>query len=106
MMEERRSAQRLRTNINVRWESLKTEGGGQVCDLSAGGCFVLSGGEVDQGELLQIRLILDDQIVSLWGQVIYSVREMGFAVRFILTYEDGRHLRALLDELSAGEVSV
>ena len=96
----------MRTNINVRWESLKTQGGGQVCDLSASGCFILSGGEVNQGELLQMRLILDDQIVSLWGQVIYSVREMGFAVRLILRDEDGRDLRGLLDGLSAGEVSV
>ena len=103
MMEERRSAERLRTNINVRWESLKTQGGGQVCDLSVSGCFVLSGGEVNQGELLQLRLILDDQIVSLWGQVIYAVSEIGFAVRFILTDEDEHGLRALLDGLSASK---
>jgi hypothetical protein len=103
MMEERRSAQRLRTNISVRWESLKTQGGGQVCDLSATGCFVLSGGELNQGELIQMRLILDDEIVSLWGQVIYAVSEMGFAVRFILTDEVGKHLNTLLDILSAAK---
>jgi len=101
MMEERRRAQRLRTNIKVRWESLKTQGAGQICDLSATGGFVLSGGDVDQGELLQMRLILDDEIVSLWGQVIYAVREMGFAVRLILTDDDGKHLSRLLDQLSA-----
>src|SRR6266404_7974416 len=101
MMEERRRAQRLRTNINVRWESLKTQGAGQVCDLSATGGFVLSGGEVNQGELLQMRLIFEDEIVGLWGQVIYAVREMGFAVRFILTDDDGKDLSALLDRLSA-----
>jgi len=102
-MRERRSAGRLRTNIGVRWESLKTDGGGQVCDLSATGCFVLSGGEVNQGDLIQMRLILDDEIVTLWGQVIYALSEMGFAVRFILTDDDGRHLRALLDSLSAAK---
>ncbi len=103
MMEERRRAQRLRTNINVRWESLKTQGAGQVCDLSATGGFVLSGGEVNQGELLQMRLIFEDEIVGLWGQVIYAVREMGFAVRFILTDDDGKDLSALLDRLSAAK---
>ena len=102
-MEERRRAQRLRTNINVRWESLKTQGAGQVCDLSATGGFVLSGGEVNQGELLQMRLIFEDEIVGLWGQVIYAVREMGFAVRFILTDDDGKDLSALLDRLSAAK---
>ena len=102
-MEERRSAERLRTNIKVRWESLKTEGGGSVCDLSASGCFVLSGGELNHGELIQMRLILDDEIVTLWGQVIYVVSEMGFAVRFMLTGDDGKHLRTLLDNLSAAK---
>jgi hypothetical protein len=103
MMEERRSAKRLRTNINVRWESLKTEGGGQVCDLSASGCFVLSGGELNQGELIQMRLLLDDEIVSLWAQVIYAVSEMGFAARFVLTDDDSKHLSMFLDRLFAAK---
>jgi hypothetical protein len=39
----------------------------------------------------------------LWGQVIYAVSEIGFAVRFILTDEDEHGLRALLDGLSASK---
>src|SRR5947207_14136438 len=97
MNEERRSGQRLRTNINVRWESLKAQGNGQVCDLSASGCFVLSGGKVNQGELIQARLILEDEIITLWGQVIYAISEMGFALRFLFAGEDGERWRALLD---------
>jgi hypothetical protein len=89
-MQERRTAPRLRTNISARWETLKSQGRGSVCDLSSGGCFVLTGGDVDAKELVRLELILDDKIVSLWGYVVYRVLEMGFAVRFVLQIEDDR----------------
>jgi hypothetical protein len=99
-MEERRSANRLRTNINVRWESLKTQGRGSVCDLSATGCFVLTGGDVNSGELIQMQFVLNDEIATLWGQVIYIVNEMGFATRFVFANGDEQRLRRLLSDLS------
>ena len=89
-MQERRNAPRLRTNISARWETLKSQGRGSVCDLSSGGCFVLTGGELSARELVRLELILDDQIVSVWGYVVYYVLEMGFAVRFVLQIEDDR----------------
>lgn len=82
-MQERRSANRLRTNINVRWETLKTQGRGFVCDLSSSGCFVLSGGEVTQGELIRLNLLVSDEMVTVWGTIVYTIGEMGFAVRFL-----------------------
>jgi len=51
---------------------------------------VLTGGELLAKELVRLELILDDQIVSVWGYVVYQVREMGFAVRFVLQIEDDR----------------
>ena len=89
-MQERRTAPRLRTNISARWETLKSQGRGAVCDLSSGGCFVLTGGEVSAKELVRFELILDEQIISVWGHVVYQVRDMGFAVRFVLQIEDDR----------------
>ncbi len=103
-MEERRSANRLRTNINVRWESLQTQGRGSVCDLSATGCFVLSGGDVNAGELIRMQFVLNDEIATLWGQLIYIVNEMGFAVRFVFASDDEQRLRRLLDDLSRSEI--
>lgn len=82
-MQERRSANRLRTDINVRWETLKTQGRGFVCDLSSSGCFVLSGGEVTQGELIRLNLLVSDEMVTVWGTIVYTIGEMGFAVRFL-----------------------
>ena len=72
-----------------------------MCDVSAGGCFVLSGGQVKPGELLQMQLFVGDEIVGLWGQIIYVVSEMGFAVRFVFGQDDEQRLRTLLEDLSA-----
>jgi hypothetical protein len=87
-MQERRRANRLRTDIPVRWETLKTQGRGFVCDLSTSGCFVLSGGEVTRGELARLDLLMSDEIVSVWGTVVYAISEMGFAVRFLFGGHD------------------
>ena len=87
-MEERRSAERLRTNLQVRWQTLRTEGRGSVCDLSVSGCFVLTGGEVSPRELVRMDLLLPQEVVTLWGNVVYSLSEMGFAVRFLFSGKD------------------
>ena len=77
----------MRTNINVRWETLKTQGRGAVSDLSASGCFVLSGGEVVPNELARLDMMLSGEVMTLWGSVVYAISEMGFAVRFIVESE-------------------
>ena len=67
----------------MRWETLKTQGRGFICDLSSSGCFVLSGGEVAQGELARLDLLVSDEVVIVWGTVVYTISEMGFALRFL-----------------------
>ena len=51
---------------------------------------MLTGGDVSAKELVRLELILDEQIISVWGYVVYQVRDMGFAVRFVLQIEDDR----------------
>ena len=82
-MQERRRAQRFHANVRVRWETLKAQGRGDVCDLSSSGCFVLTGGEVVRGELARLELMLAGDMTTLWGNVVYNINEMGFAVRFV-----------------------
>ena len=82
-MQERRSANRLRTDINVRWETLRTQGRGLVCDLSSSGCFILSGGEFTREEMARLDLLVSDEILTVWGTVVYAIGEMGFAIRFL-----------------------
>src|SRR5437763_3997211 len=86
-MQERRTSERVRANLNVRWETLKAQGRGSVCDLSSSGCFVLTGGEVTAGELLRMDLVFSEGIATFWGNVVYAINEMGFAVRFVFGSE-------------------
>ena len=81
-MQERRAAERLRIDLNARWEALRTEGRGAVCDLSSLGCFVLTSAELKPGELIRLDIELPQELASLWGQVVYTVAEIGFALRF------------------------
>jgi PilZ domain len=81
-MQERRAAKRLRIDLNVRWEALRTEGRGAVCDLSSLGCFVLTSAELKSGELIRLDIDFPQETTSFWGQVVYTVPEIGFALRF------------------------
>jgi hypothetical protein len=87
-MQERRTAKRVRLNLNARWEGLMTEGRGAVSDLSSTGCFVLSGGQVTKGELIRLQIAFPREVEVVWGQVVYAVAEIGFAVRFTIGSDD------------------
>ena len=81
-MQERRAAERLRIDLHARWEALRTEGRGAVCDLSSLGCFVLTSAQVRPGELIRLEIDFPQEAASLWGEVVYAVAEIGFALRF------------------------
>ncbi|SRR5260370_30584248 len=93
-MQERRAALRVRANLRVRWEGLLTQGPGTVSDISAAGCFVLTGGEVKAGELIRLEIHFPSGEVALqWGEVAYPSPEIGFALRF--TYGNDEEKRSL-----------
>ena len=97
-MQERRTANRLRLNLNARWESLTTQGRGAVWDLSSTGCFVLAGGTVSRGELVRLEIQFQQEVADLWGELVYAVPEIGFALRFMFAGEDDKHaLQFLID---------
>lgn len=100
-MQERRAAERLRIDISAGWEALRTQGRGAVCDLSSLGCFVLTGAEVKPGELIRLEAHFPEETVSLWGQVVYAVTEIGFALRFVFGAEaDQNSLKTLIETVS------
>jgi hypothetical protein len=100
-MQERRTAERLRINLRVRWEGLISQGRGAICDLSPTGCFVLTGGEVTTGELVRLEIHFPGQIDLVWGQVVYAVAEMGFALRFAFSDDADRNsLFQLIESVS------
>ena len=77
-----------------------TQGRGAVSDLSATGCFVLSGGQVANGELIRLQIDFPRDVRIVWGRVVYTVAEIGFALRFTFANEDEpRALDRLIDSL-------
>jgi hypothetical protein len=101
MMQERRAANRFRTNLTVRWESLKSQGRGELCDLSASGCFILTGGQLTAPDLVRVDLELANEVTTVWGYVIYGVPEIGFALRFAFANaRDRPHFEALLEKIN------
>jgi PilZ domain len=98
-MQERRAAERLRIDLSARWEGLRTQGRGAVSDLSSLGCFVLTSGEVKPGELIRLEISFPQEVASLWGQVVYAVPEIGFAMRFVFSGNDERILNRLINDM-------
>ena|SRR5689334_7190453 len=99
-MQERRHAERINLSLPVRWESLTTHGRGTVCDLSGSGCFLLSARGAKAGELIRLEIDFGNHVVFAWGDVVYDVEEMGFALRFIFSEEnEARALRKLIERM-------
>ena len=93
---ERRRAERVRVNIKVRWEGVLEQKEGTLVDLSSNGCFILTAHLVQTGEL--IRLEMENSLV-VWGEVIYQIEEMGFALRFnAATGEEAQQIARLIQE--------
>ena len=81
---ERRYIPRNPVSIEIEWESSNGRRKGTVSDISHAGCFVLSGGEVIDGEAIRLFLPLGDGIkVEFSGEIANHVFEIGFAVHFV-----------------------
>ena len=100
-MQERRHAERFRLNLQARWESLLTHGRGTICDLSETGCFVLARVVIKPGELVRLAVEFPNHLIFAWGEVVYFVPEMGFALRFVFSEENERRaLQKLITKLT------
>ena len=80
---DRRKAERVQVDLKARWEANFEQQTGNVSDISTTGCFILTAGDVSPMELTSIEIQLPTgRWIRLWGQVIYTAEEIGFAVRF------------------------
>lgn len=81
---DRRNNRRYIVNIEVEWEGLVGRKSGTISDISVLGCFVLSSGDVEDGENVKIFFPLTDgRTIQFWGEVANHALEIGFAMRFI-----------------------
>lgn len=96
-MDDRRSKQRLSVALNAMWDSSTEAHSARITDLSEGGCYLDSVGEVRRGEIVGFRVLLpDEDWLYLEGEVRHHNAE-GFGVQFVeLNEEQTEKLRWLL----------
>lgn len=101
-MDDRRSKPRLRVSLDAMWDSSTEAHSARVTDLSEGGCFLDSVGEVRLGEIVGFRILLpDDDWLYLEGEVRHYSAGRGFGVQFVeLNEEQTEKLHALITTAS------
>jgi hypothetical protein len=81
--QERRASNRYPVEMDVEWEGAAGRQPGTLSDVSLDGCFVLSSGDIEDGDPVKIFVPLADGMrVQFDGKVANHVYEIGFGVRF------------------------
>ncbi|HEV7859823.1 MAG TPA: PilZ domain-containing protein [Pyrinomonadaceae bacterium] len=109
MMNERRKTERVQVKLDARWENIRAQRDGTIVDISASGCFILTIDEVKCGELIGIEIqIPTGRWIYLWAEVIYTIPEMGFALRFTGSIDETEQcmLDILINYVSETKISV
>src|SRR6195256_503595 len=96
-MDDRRSRPRLSVRLDAMWDSSTEAHSARITDLSEGGCYLDSVGEVRRGEIVGFRVLLpDDDWLYLEGEVRHHSSN-GFGVQFVdLNEEQTEKLHLLL----------
>lgn len=100
--EDRRQMSRFKVKIEIEWEGQAGRKSGTIGDISETGCFVMSSGDVSDGENIKIFFPLTGGMkVQFWGEVTNHFLQIGFAIRFIKLSEAQKDfLEKFVDTLS------
>ena len=83
-MNDRRSKPRLSVHLDAVWHGGEERHSARITDLSEGGCYLDTVGEVMAGEIVAFRVLLpDDDWLYLEGEVRHHHHGMGFGVQFV-----------------------
>jgi hypothetical protein len=95
---DRRLRPRLRVSLDAMWDSSTEAHSARITNLSDGGCYLDSVGEVRQGEIVGFRILLPDgDWLYLEGEVRHHTAGVGFGVQFVdLNDDQQQKLHALL----------
>ncbi len=86
---EGRNHNRVPLLVEVLWESAAGKYEARTSDISLGGCFIDTIGQVAIGETLSFKLCLPGgEPIDLQGEVMYQLPRTGFGVRFANLSED------------------
>ena len=83
-MDDRRSKPRLSVHLDAVWHGGEERRSARITDLSEGGCYLDTVGEVMAGEIVAFRVLLpDDDWLYLEGEVRHHRHGFGFGVQFV-----------------------
>jgi hypothetical protein len=83
-MDDRRSKPRLSVHLDAVWHGGEERHSARITDLSEGGCYLDTVGEVLAGEIVAFRVLLpDDDWLYLEGEVRHHRHRVGFGVQFV-----------------------
>lgn len=96
---EKRAAERFRVNVDALWESATIRRKGTISDISTNGCFMLTAPEIKAKEPVKVGIPLPGgKGVTLSGEAVYAVEEIGFALKFTnLAEPEQQFLQRLID---------
>ncbi len=104
MGDERRQFGRARLPLEVRWEGLSGRHTARIYDLSLGGCYVETLGQVTPGEHIRFEIELPTgRWLRLEGEVVHAQPNMGFGLRLINLSGTDRDMLAHLLEYAGGQ---
>lgn len=100
---DRRRVGRFRVNLSAEWEGSGRTNQATINDISTDGCFVASSGYVSDGSPVRVFLLLKNGTrLPFPGEVVNSVFEIGFGVKFTgLQSEQRQFLQRLVDSLAS-----
>lgn len=83
-MDERRSKPRLAVSLDAVWDSATDNHPALITDLSLGGCYLNTVGEIRTGETVGFRVLLPDgDWLYVEGEVRHDSVGRGFGVQFV-----------------------
>lgn len=95
-MDDRRAKPRLSVNLDAVWNRDEDRHSARITDLSEGGCYLDTVGQVMTGEIVAFRVLLPDgDWLYLEGEVRHHRHGIGFGVQFI-DLNDEQHEKLLL----------
>lgn len=102
-MEERRAKPRLSVNLDAVWDRERAGHAARITDLSEGGCYLDTVGEVLTGDIVAFRVLLPDgDWLYLEGEVRHHRQGLGFGVQFVDLNDEQREKLLLLLQIAVG----
>jgi PilZ domain len=101
-MDDRREKPRLRVSLDAVWDGTTGNHPAKITNMSEGGCYLDTVGEVRRGEIVGFRVLLPDgDWLYLEGEVRHYTPKLGFGVQFVDLDEERSQKITLVIRLAA-----